>query len=99
MNEFDFLLQIIKSEAFGESSDIPADCDFASLYSLAKNHDLAHFIYPYFEKNGITADVDIKNKLKSSYNIAVFRDIKREFVKNTAYNALNNAEIAFVVRE
>ncbi len=76
---------------------IDFDCDFAALYSLAKEHDLAHLIYPYFQQNGITVgDDELNKRMKSAYNAAVFRDVNREVVRNAAFKILNNSGIDYV---
>lgn len=98
MNDFKIFLQIIKTELLCENvtCEFNKISDINNLYLLAKKHDLSHIFYTYLEKNGVSSDADVKNKLKLSYNIAVFRDIKREIVKNDAYQVLNAGRIEFV---
>ncbi len=93
------LFLIIKYEFFGQKQINFEDfiCDYSLLYNLSESHDLSHILLPFFRDNELDInDEELKKRIKSSYNIAVFRDVKREFVKNEVYNILNNAGIRFI---
>ena len=99
MNNYEFLLQIIKNEFLCQNAPFIScnDTELSDIYALAKAHDLSHILLPYFKSGGLnTGNEDLAKKIKSSYNMAVFRDVKREYVKNETFDIFNNAGIKFV---
>lgn len=99
MNNLEFLLQIIKHEFLSQNIAFTGcnDEELSDIYALAKSHDLSHILHPYFKNCGFNINnEDLSKKIKSSYNMAVFRDVKREYVKSEVFNIFNNADIKFV---
>ena len=73
------------------------DVDFASLYSLAKFHDLAHIVCYELDRRGVTPDAETAAKFKKKFDVALFCRLKRELIIETARDAFEKAKIPFIL--
>lgn len=78
MNDFNLLFSLLGDaiEAKSATKEIKmgtAEQKLATLYKVAKSHDLAHLVAEALDKNGLLDDSDIAKKFRGERNMAIFR--------------------------
>lgn len=68
----------------------------ASVYCLAKEHDLAHFVADFVRKSGIEPIAELKAKLKQEEYVAVYRYEQMKYAFEEICGALDDAKIAYI---
>lgn len=94
----DTFIALLRSAITGTNESIDlTDVNYEELYSLAKFHDLAHLVFYELNKRIEQWQGEVFRKFKQQYDISLYRTVKRDLAIEQVQNALENAEIPFVL--
>lgn len=102
MTTNDIFFSIIRSEIHGieSASDIFEKLSFESygqLYTLSKNHDLAHIMAAYLSRKGMLKDDEISNKFNKQLMIAFYREAQKECTLEQLAVILEDARLTHIM--
>ena len=98
MDTIQLLLRLIRAEICGDS---PTDIDLDSsaltqLWKISKKHDIGHIIASALLKNELIEANDIKQELKKSCMLSIYRCESMKHAYSEICSALENAEIPYI---
>ena len=93
----DPFLALLRCAVTGAQEEIDlTGINYEALFSLAKLHDLAHLVHYALTRRG-AAPGEAARKFQSQFDLAVFRQVKRELALAQVREALEAAQIPYVL--
>ena len=74
-----------------------SDVNFESLYSLSKFHDISHLVYYELKRRDAIGEEDVFSQFKRQFDLAVFRNFRREATITRVRDLLESAGIPFIM--
>lgn len=92
----EIMISLIRSTLNGEEYDIPGECDIASLFMLAKKHDLAHIVAQALEKRGLLPNDALGEAYKKQKLLAVYRRSTLDITEERVCALFDKAKIPYI---